>query len=202
MAVYNSFDVDDYRTNVSFQTEATIGGVLVDYTNFTISGHANADNRPYIAKYTRYPGAYARTNKRATSHNYSMIRYAEVLLIAAEAGVEIGNTSSALTYINEVRGRARNGGESTSGGYTETTIPASAVPADLSSITVADVMEERRIELAFEGKRWYDIKRRELGDDVFSASGYEGAKPDWNAAVDYDTPIPQDEIDANPNLAN
>ncbi|UMB52568.1 RagB/SusD family nutrient uptake outer membrane protein [Lutibacter sp. A64] len=201
MAVYESFDPDDYRTNVSFQTEATIGGVTVDYTQFTISGHEHAANRPYIAKYTRYPGPYARSNKRATSHNNSMLRYAEVLLIAAEAGVEIGNPL-ALDYINQVRARARKGGASTSGGYTEVVIPPSAVPADLTSVTVEDVLEERRIELAFEGKRWYDIKRRKLGDQVFSASGYEGAKPDWNSSVDYDTPIPQDEIDSNPNIGN
>lgn len=199
MAVYDSFDQDDYRTRVSFQTKATIGGEDVDYTNFTISGHAFAKNQPYIAKYTRYPGAYARGNKRATSHNYSMIRYAEVLLIAAEAGVEVG-AGDAIDFLNEVRGRARNGGASTNGGYVEETIAASTIPADLSSITVADVLEERRIELAFEGKRWYDIKRRQLGDQVFGASGYEGAKPDWNSAEDYDTPIPQDELDRNPNL--
>lgn len=67
MAVYESFDPDDYRTRVSFQTEATIGGVTVDYTRFDISGHEHAGNMPYIAKYTRYPGPYAKSNKRATS---------------------------------------------------------------------------------------------------------------------------------------
>lgn len=61
-------------------------------------------------------------------------------------------------------------------------------------------MEERRVEFAFEAKRWYDIKRRELGDEVFSASGYEGEKPDWNAADDYYTPIPEQEVERNPNL--
>lgn len=201
LAVYNSFDPNDYRTRVSFQTEALIDNEYVDYTKFKNSGHEHAVNAPYIAKYLRFPGDYARGNKRATSHNYSMIRYAEVLLIAAEAGVEIG-AADAVDFFNEVRGRARNGGESTNGGYVPETIAPSTVPADLSSITVADVIEERRIELAFECKRWYDIKRRQLGDEVFSVSGYEGLKADWNAAVDYDTPIPQDEIDRNPNLTN
>lgn len=201
MAVYNSFDEDDYRTRVSFQTEATIGGVTVDYTNFTISGHQDAANQPYVAKYTRYPGPYARTNKRATSHNYSMMRYAEVLLIAAEAAVEIGNNAAALNYVNMVRERARLGGNSTNGGYVEETIAPSTVPADLmGTVTVDDVLEERRIELAFEGKRWYDIKRRDLGDEVFGTSGYEGEKPDWNADVDYDTPIPQEEKNRLPNV--
>jgi hypothetical protein len=200
LAVYESFDTLDYRTRVSFQTQVTINDSTVDYHSFDISGHEHAANWPYIAKYTRYPGPYARSNKRATSHNYSMLRYAEVLLIAAEAAVELGDQASASMYINEVRARARLGGESTNGGYTEETIAASDFPADLTSVTVADVLEERRIELAFEGKRWYDIKRRQLGDEVYSASGYEGAKPDWNAAVDYDTPIPDEEIERNPNL--
>ena len=201
MAVYESFDAEDYRTRVSFQTEVTINDSTVDYNSFDISGHEHAANRPYIAKYTRFPGPYARGNKRATSHNYSMIRYAEVLLIAAEAAVELGDNASALMYVNEVRARARQGGESTNGGYVPETIPASPVPAPLTgTITVADVLEERRIELAFEGKRWYDIRRRNLGDEVFGPNGYEGAKPDWNSAVDYDTPIPEQEIERNPNL--
>ncbi|MEO9571818.1 MAG: RagB/SusD family nutrient uptake outer membrane protein [Polaribacter sp.] len=201
LAVYNSFDEGDYRTRVSFQTVASIKDSIVDYTNFTYSGHEHAGNQPYIAKYTRFPGEYARGAKRATSHNYSMMRYAEVLLIAAEAGVEIG-AGDALSLLNQVRARARKGGDSTDGGYASETIPASTIPADLTTITVEDVLEERRIELAFECKRWYDIKRRQLGDVVFSASGYEGEKPDWNSAVDYDTPIPQDEILANPNITN
>jgi hypothetical protein len=202
MAVYQSFDVADYRTRVSFQTEAMIGGTIVDFTNFTVSTHEHAANQPYIAKYTRYPGVYARGAKRATGHNYSMMRYAEVLLIAAEAGVEIGQTANALAYVNEVRTRARNGGNTTNGGYLAETFAASSTPANLTSITVDDVLEERRVELAFECKRWYDIKRRQLGDVVFGASGYEGEKTGWDSSVDYDTPIPQDEILANPNLTN
>jgi len=200
MAVYESFDTLDYRTRVSFQTICTINDSTVDYTNFTISGHEHAANQPYIAKYTRYPSPYARGNKRATSHNYSMIRYAEVLLIAAEAAVELGDNASALMYINEVRARARQGGQSTNGNYDEETIPPSEYPQDLTgTVTIDDVLEERRIELAFEGKRWYDIKRRQLGDQVYSASGYEGTKPGWTGT--YDTPIPQEEIERNPNIA-
>ncbi len=202
-AVYQSFDTLDYRTRVCFQTECTIGGVTVDYTNFTISGHEDAADWPYIAKYTRYPGEYAKSNKRATSHNYSMLRYAEVLLIAAEAAVELGDNTSALKYVNQVRARARKGGDSTNGGYTEETIAASDYPMDLTgTLTADDVLEERRIELAFECKRWYDIKRRQLGDEVFSASGYEGEKPYWDSSEDYDTPFPEDETEVNPNLVN
>ena len=200
-AVFASFDPLDYRTEVSFDQEANIGGVFVDYTNFTISGHEHARNTPYIAKYARYPGFFARGSGRATSHNYSMMRYAELLLIAAEAAVEIGDAASATGYVNQVRARARLGGDYKTGADVAMTFAPSAVPADLTTVTVDDVIEERRIELAFECKRWYTIARRQLGDQVFSAAGYEGAKAGWDASVDYLMPIPNTEIEANPNLS-
>lgn len=193
LAVYETWPETDYRRAVSMQEEATINGMVVDYTEFDISGHEHAANQPYIAKYIRYPGEFARGNARATSHNYSMMRYAEVLLIAAEAAVEIGNNADATMYINMVRARARAGGAWKSTG-------PSAVPADISgTVTVNDVLEERRFELAFECKRWYDIARRKIGNEVFSASGLEGAKPAFTDD-DYLLPLPQDELDRNENL--
>tara|TARA_R110001592_G_scaffold76099_2_gene229964 strand:- start:3737 stop:5221 length:1485 start_codon:yes stop_codon:yes gene_type:complete len=193
LKVYTTWAAGDYRRAVSLDEVAPIGGVMEPYTNYTVSGHKFAKNVPYIAKYTRFPGAYARGNARATSHNYSMIRYAEVLLIAAEAAVEIGDNASAITYINEVRSRARAGGSWNS-------TAASAVPANITgTVTVNDVLEERRLEFAFEGIRWYDIARRKLGTTVFGASGLEGAKAAFSAD-DYLLPLPSDELERNPNL--
>lgn len=201
LAVYESFEPGDYRRTVSFDEEASIGGEVVPFTEFTVSGHEHAANQPYIAKYTRFPGAFDRGNARATSHNYSMIRYAEVLLIAAEAAVELGNNGDALNYINQVRARARAGGLTATGAGVSVEIAPSTVPADLTgTVTIDDVMEERRIEFAFEGKRWYDIARRRMGNEVFSASGLEGEKTNFSD-VDYLMPIPFDEILRNPNLS-
>ena len=200
LAVYESFQEGDYRRTVSFEEEASIGGEVVPFTQFDISGHQHAANQPYIAKYSRYPGAFARGSGRATSHNYSMMRYAEVLLIAAEAAVETGNNAEAVDYINQVRARARMGGATKTGADTPVTVAPSDVPADITgTVTVADVLEERRIELAFEGKRWYDIARREMGAEVYGPNGLEGEKPNFSA-TDYLLPIPGDEIDRNSNL--
>lgn len=199
LAVYNTWDADDYRRAVSMDDGASINGTLVPFTNFIVSGHQFAKNQPYIAKYTRFPGPFARVNARATSLTYSMLRYSEVLLIAAEAAVEIGDNAAALAYLNRVRARARMGGTTLKGGV-ETTVAPSLVPADLTGIvTVNDVLEERRLEFAFEGIRWYDIVRRRLGETVFGASGLEGAKPDFSA-TDYLLPLPDDELQRNPNL--
>ncbi|MDB2463066.1 RagB/SusD family nutrient uptake outer membrane protein, partial [Algibacter sp.] len=176
LKVYTDWSADDYRRAVSFDDEASFGDDEATFYNYTEFGTApgsensQAVPRPYIAKYYRFPGNFARSNVRATSHNYSMIRYAEVLLIAAEAAASTGtNTGLGLDYLNEVRERARAGGSWRS-------TPANAEPADLSTLTVDDVLEERRLELAFEGKRWYDIARRKIGAQVFSASGLEGEK--------------------------
>lgn len=198
LAVYESFNPADYRRTVSFDEEASIDDNIEPYTNFTISGHEHAANVPYIAKYGRFPGDFARGSARATSHNYSMIRYAEVLLIAAEAGAQVGE-ANALTYVNMVRERARAGGATVTGAGTAVTIAPSTEPADLATISVELVLEERRLELAFECKRWYDIARRQLGATVFSAAGYEGEKSAFTSD-DYLMPIPTDELERNPNL--
>jgi hypothetical protein len=74
------------------------------------------------------------------------IRYADVILMAAEAAIETGNASKALTYVNMVRKRARNGS-------------ATGIPADLTSCNFEDVVKERRLELAMEGHRFFDLVR-------------------------------------------
>ncbi|CAM4084226.1 RagB/SusD family nutrient uptake outer membrane protein [Zobellia nedashkovskayae] len=200
LEVYTTWNPDDYRRAVSMDDEVSIGGTVVDYTQFDISGHEFAKNNPYIAKYTRFPEPFARANARATSHNYSMIRYAEVLLIAAEAAVELGDNASALNYINQVRARARKGGVTGTGAGVEVVVDPSAEPADLTgTVTIDDVLEERRLEFAFEGIRWYDIARRKIGAQVFNASGLEGEKP-FFTVDDYLLPLPEDELERNPNL--
>ncbi|WP_299778075.1 RagB/SusD family nutrient uptake outer membrane protein [uncultured Formosa sp.] len=200
LAVYTTWDEGDYRRAVSLDDRASINGTVVDYTEFDISGHEFAKNNPYIAKFMRYPGPFARANARATSLNYSMIRYAEVLLIAAESAVELGNNADALMYVNQVRARARMGGDTKTGADEEYTFAASAVPADLTgTVTVDDILEERKLEFAFESIRWYDIVRRQIGDEVFSASGLEGDKP-FFTSDDYLLPLPEDELERNTNL--
>ncbi|HPR31038.1 MAG TPA: RagB/SusD family nutrient uptake outer membrane protein, partial [Prolixibacteraceae bacterium] len=79
-------------------------------------------------------------------NNFQYIRYADVLLMAAEAAVETGNSAKALSYVNLIRKRARNGA-------------SSGVPADLTSVSFEDVVKERQVELALEGHRFFDLVR-------------------------------------------
>lgn len=85
--------------------------------------------------------------------NFTIIRYADILLIAAEALNEVNpDDNRKYTWINLVRERARNG--------IETDLP------DLAGLSQDEfrlaVLEERRFELAFEGQRAWDLKRRGL----------------------------------------
>jgi tetratricopeptide (TPR) repeat protein len=198
LAVYTTWDSRDYRKAVSLDTTAIFRGVTQDYTQFTntsVGGYAAGVNSPHIAKFSRKAGAAAEGNGRTTNSNYIMMRYAEVLLIAAEALNEISPASAeAAGYVNRVRARARNRAG-----------VAKSFPADVTDGLSQDdfrtmILEERKWELAFEFKRWYDIARRKLGTTVFSASGLEGAKANFDPARDYLFPLPSTELVRNPNL--
>ena len=191
LSVFEDWDDEDYRKAVSFDATGVFDGNVEPFTIFR-DFNSRAVNRPHIAKYTRGTGTTANNNGRASQHNYSMMRYAEVLLIAAEALNEIsGGSAEAFQYVNRIRARARSGN-------------GAAVPADVSGLSQDEfrdlVMEERRLELAFEFKRWYDIARRRMGNEVFNASGFEGEKVNFDPNQDYLLPMPADELARNPNL--
>jgi hypothetical protein len=192
--VYTSWNDLDYRKAVSFDATGVFKGVRQPYTNFK-TYYSAGDNRPHIAKYTRKAGTALEGNGRNTKSNYLMMRYAELLLIGAEAANEVGQTGDANTWINRVRARARSGGG---------LIPASAFPADVSGLTKdafrTTVLDERKWELAFEFSRWYDIARRNLGPTVFAAGGFEGAKSGFNPTRNYLFPLPANELTRNPKL--
>lgn len=201
LKVYNTWDDNDYRKRVSL-TDSIImrdgTGIVRPYTEFNIT-------RPHIAKLERFCGnRKSSTAGWRSDLNYICYRYAEVLLIAAEAGNEIGQTAEAVGYVNQLRTRARAGGVVNWDGAGYGSYGPSDSPADVSSGINQDdfrtlVLEERRLELAFEFKRWYDIVRRDMGDEVFGANGLE-AQPNFDKTKHYRMPIPQTEIDIHPNL--
>ena len=118
--------------------------------------------------------------------SYIYMRYADVLLMKAEAFNELNNADSALSNLNKVRARARNSFDGNA-------------PADLLvPITTTDkdqlrtaIYEERRTELAQEFHRYFDLMR--WGKTVAEAAlGHL-----FNYETDRYQPIPQAEIDAN-----
>jgi starch-binding outer membrane protein, SusD/RagB family len=187
LKVYTTWDPRDYRRAVSFEDSVLVNGVKTDITEVA----RVSVKRPHIAKYFRYPGPQNAGDDRRADNDYHIYRYADVLLMAAEAIAETeGATPEAIGYINEVRRRARFNGKTTSAYPFD--VPATLSKADFISL----VREERRLELAFEFKRWFDIQRWKILDKAFTGPN---ALETWtvNPSKDYLMPIPLSEIRLN-----
>lgn len=93
--------------------------------------------------------------------NWRLLRYADVLLMAAEANNKAGNDGKALGYLNQVRQRA-----------------ATALPAlSVSGAALFDaIVKERQLELAFEGFRFIDLVRWGLADQELKSLGFVKGK--------------------------
>jgi len=125
-----------------------------------------------------------RTNEGFSSgNNYRMIRYADVLLIYAEALNGVNRTADAYQYVNLVRSR----------------VGMPPLPAGMSqSRFMQQIKHERIVELSGEGWRWADLLRwGELGPELqvrdIEFKNFIKGKNEYY-------PIPQSDIDLNPNL--
>ena len=118
---------------------------------------------PYVNKKNLYT-AGDDTNKgtggwgeQRTGINYHILRYADVLLMAAEAAVETGALEVGRGYVNQVRARAKNGPRADySTNYVIDTY--NSAWTDQAAARNA-VRHERRVELAMEGHRLFDLRR-------------------------------------------
>lgn len=127
--------------------------------------------------------------ERGGDDNWPVIRYAEVYLLCAEALNEVSFQvdGDAFDYLNEVRERA---------GLT----PYSSTAPDAQyRITTQEqfrlaIEKERRLELAFEGHRWFDLVRTGRAKEVMASKGVTLA--DYQLLL----PIPQQQIDINPDI--
>jgi hypothetical protein len=123
--------------------------------------------------------------------NVRLIRYADVILMAAEAAFKEGDAATATTYVNMIRTRARMCGGA-----------GNTVPADFTSnVTWEQLISERRRELACEGHRFWDLVRWGIAEQELDGHllgiGYtvqfESPKYDF-------FPIPLTEVDRVPTL--
>ncbi|MEQ9099889.1 MAG: RagB/SusD family nutrient uptake outer membrane protein [Imperialibacter sp.] len=169
-----AYEADDERKAASIGT-AKAGGV--DY--------------PFILKYL-HPHATA----GLTDDNWPIYRYAEVLLLLAEALDEQGKSAEALPFLNQVRGRA-------------------GLSDIISTSGLRDaIFNERRVELAFENKRWLDLVRTGRAVAVMTAFGAsvkanpenyyfpagQAPVPSAFTSIDLTFPLPADEALLSPNF--
>lgn len=131
---------------------------------YTYDGNWNNKTHTFQAKYEcSYEEFLAEgANWSESPFNNRMLRYADIVLLAAEAAIMAGENEKALTYINMVRTRARMCG-----------IEGNTVPADYSpgtTITMDMLIHERRLELAMEGHRFFDLVRWNIAEERINGS--------------------------------
>ncbi len=119
--------------------------------------------------------------------NFRVIRYADVLLMRAEAENELGNSGAAITLLNRVRNRVNMPN------YGTAEMDAAGYPVGSKDQIFNAIVHERQVELAGEQVRYFDLKRwGMLADEI------EGFVPGKHEFM----PIPQAEIDGNPQMTN
>jgi hypothetical protein len=189
-----SYSVDDAAYNTFMS-----GGYIYDTIQNTSRGGYLNGTRSNIAKYVVGPGtSYGGETVIGmnTGINFMVQRYADVLLIYAEAELALQASTSdpeALAAFNKVRQRA-------------------GLP-DKALITSDDIFQERRVEFAFEGDYWFDIQRQGFtkAKTIIEAQnrGTVGNTPVWSIPVYIPNftasmmylPIPAGEVLQDPQLA-
>jgi len=197
--LYDEFETDDPRR------DATI-------LNPTDEQIENPEQEIYLgSRYlNRKTGMYDESNVAIElSHpsrgpmNRREIRYADVLLMYAEACCENGNTGPAKDALEYVRNRARHGNTAILPEF-----PGYNGYSDNSDDLMNAIRHERRVELAMEGHRWYDLCRWGVAKEVMDAYKAGETPEVQNHMAEFIRgkhellPIPSKEIELNPMEQN
>lgn len=125
--------------------------------------------------------------------NYRLVRYADILLMYAEALNELGQTADAYQYVDMVRTRAKMVSLAT----------AHPEIGNNHDSFLARLKKERVLELCGESVRWLDLKRWGDLDTQAAVDVIAQRDPDFNNFIvgkSIRLPLPQSEVDNNPNL--
>ncbi|ADB37007.1 RagB/SusD family nutrient uptake outer membrane protein [Spirosoma linguale] len=145
-----AYEPGDLRKDASLKTSYTLNGTVVPI--------------PYVIKFT-----YPHTITGRTDNNWPVLRYADVLLMLAEAiNEQSGPTAEAYGLVNQVRTRAG----------------LKALDGLDKAAFKAAVLRERRVELAFENHRWFDLKRTMTPAELTAFMNAHGAREKAKPTVD------------------
>lgn len=151
----------------------TIVFASVDWSN-----HYPAESYPHMRK---YPSRF---------NSIIKLRLADILLLKAEAYVEQGNLGEAASLVNTIRDRVN--------------LPALGSDITSSATSMSDaVLKERRLELAFEGHRWFDLVRTgQVFEIMNTLNSRDVGRLPMDEVTEFNVllPLPQSQIDINPNL--
>lgn len=164
----NAYEPNDGRKDISMKTSYVLAGKPVVHN--------------YVVKYTGTPAA-----KLDSDNNWIVLRYADVILMYAEVLNEQGFVPDgpAFTLLNQIRTRAG--------------LPVKTSTDSNPALQIATqdefrlaIEKERRVELAFEGHRWFDLVRTDRALTILAGEGMQSYQNLF--------PIPQSQIDINPGL--
>lgn len=169
LSLANAYESGDLRKNATIMF---VPGTLWDGLVLT-----NTINNPRY-NYKSYQSATAEPwngNRDITAKNLRILKYSDVLLIRAEAAFTISNLPEALTQINKIRTRA-------------------GLPITLS-LTQQSIWKERRLEMAMEQDRWFDLIRTGQAETAMALDGKTFVVGKHEVF-----PIPQEQIIASGGL--
>lgn len=138
-------------------------------------------------------------------NNTMVIRYADVILMYAEAACERNNIKEGKDKLNWIRERARNSGSSPANSEILPDFPYGSYSENQDDLRKA-IRHERRVELAMEGHRWFDLIRWGIAGDVMNAYrekyiAKEGKDMSPFIKGKHELfPIPETQLNANPLL--
>ena len=166
----------------------------------------DGNNGLIFQKYNKPDGVNSFTPPHGGStNNERLLRYADIKLCIAEAELKTGNLAAAIGHVNDIRTRAR--AWATADGLGDGTIPGDYNTGESNTDVIMQwIMDERWVELAGEGQRWYDLKRWHASGDLDLTGwggGIEHFSTNLASPVQFDVskhllfPLPQSEIDRN-----
>lgn len=188
-------DFTPYQGNLDPRVDFTVGRRGIPYLDWGLHPGApwvrdQANGGPYAPKKNVYAKAdqgkltdNSSWTSGLTANNYNLIRFADVLLWAAEAEVEAGSMEKAREYVNMVRERAANSETwvkeyvdpaDPTKGFTEEPaanykISTYETPWTDKAMALEAVRFERKLELAMEGHRFFDLVRYDTAVEVLNA---------------------------------
>ena len=186
-----------YTATTSIKSAYEIGDPRLSYNINTTSG-VLINVKKYITN-TAYVNGNA--SNGMSTNNPRILRYADVLLLKAEAIVRSGGSlQDAITLVNQIRARTRNSDASGS----PSLVPADRNVNETNTTTVLGwVFQERRLELAFEeGHRWWDLRRRHIAGEIdLKTLDFQSLLTDFKFQdFNVNFPLPSGEISLSPNL--
>lgn len=138
-------------TAIPGTSDSKFGGIITSKDGPTTSNDMYVNKTGFNIRKFIDENKDASTRGRGSDIWFVRFRYAEFLLIAAEAGLELGKPQAELTgYVNKIRARA-------------------GIQA-LTTISLNDIIQERRVEFAFEDHRYWDLKRLRIAHEIWNGS--------------------------------